>query len=392
MTEALITPQIIEWARLRYHLAVDIAAEKLKIKPERLEAWEKGDERPSFIQAQKLAQKLHIPFGYLFLSTPPEEKLPLPDFRTVAGSKPLPPSPEFTDLLNDILRKQQWYREYLESEGTLPIPYIGSFTRNNKPEAVAHNLREVIGINDKIRHDSFNWDQFLRTIIQKTEEVGILVFRSGIVGNNNNRKLSVEEFRGFAISDTLAPAVFINSQDAKTAQIFTLAHELAHLWIGESGISNPDYRKRSLEQIHIIDRFCDQVAAETLLPKQDFLSRWPINKELTDNLSTLAIHYRVSEFVVLRRAYECQKITADDFYTQYEELLATRNKVKGKQGGGDFHRNLFARNSLTLTTALLVAATEGHVSQKEVSTLLNIKIKTISSIQKILLDRGNANA
>ena len=392
MAEALVTPQVIEWARQRYHLAIDTVAEKLKIKPDKLEAWEKGDERPTFRQAQRLAQKLRIPFGYLFLSAPPEEKLPLPDLRIVAGTQPHPSSPDFSDLLNDVLRKQQWYREYQESEGAQPVPFIGSFTLSSSPEIIAVDIRDTLGINDKMRQESENWELFLRDFIQRAESAGVLVLRSGIVGNNTYRKLSVEEFRGFAISDNLAPVIFINGQDAKAAQIFTLVHELAHLWIGESGISNPDYRKRSSQQQHIIDRFCDQVAAETLLPKQDFLSHWQDNKTLKDNLQALSVQYRVSEFVVLRRAYENEKLTADDYYVQYKELLASHKRVKGGKGGGNFYLNLLARNSNTLTITLLVAAAEGRVSLMDTARLLNVKVKTLPAIQNELLKRGSANA
>ncbi len=392
MTEAFVTPQIIEWARQRYHLAIGTAAEKLKIKPNKLEAWEKGDERPTFRQAQSLAQRLHIPFGYLFLSAPPEEKLPLPDLRVVAGTQPHPPSPDFSDLLNDVLRKQQWYREYQESEGAQPIPFIGRFTLSSSPEIIAVDIRDTLGINDKMRQECENWELFLRDFIQRAESAGVLVLRSGIVGNSTRRPLNVEEFRGFAISDSLAPAIFINGQDAKAAQIFTLAHELAHLWIGESGISNPEYAKRSSQQQHIIDRFCDQVAAETLVPKQDFLSHWQDSKTLNDNLQALAARYRVSPFVILRRAYESEKLTTDDYHNQYQELLADHKRIKSKKGGGNFYLNLLARNSNTLTITLLVATAEGRVSQRDTARLLNVKIKTLPAIQNELLKRGFANA
>lgn len=391
MTEALVTSQVIEWARERSYLDIDTVAEKLKIKPDKLDAWEKGDERPTFRQAQSLAQKLHIPFGYLFLPEPPVEKLPLPDLRTVTGMPSRPPSPDFFDLLNDILRKQQWYKEYQEREGARPVPFIGRFTLSNSPEIIATDIRETLDINDKMREESENWEQFLREFIRRAENTGVLVLRSGIVGNNTYRKLDVEEFRGFAISDELAPVIFINEQDAKAAQIFTLAHELVHLWIGESGISNPDYRKRPSQQQNIIDRFCDQVAAETLLPKEDFLSRWDDNNTLKENLQTLATRYRVSEFVVLRRAYENEKLTADDYHSQYKELLAAHKRVKGK-GGGDFYRNLLARNSSKLTITLLVASAEGRVSQREAARLLNIKVKTLPVVRNEIMKRGYVNA
>ncbi len=391
-TKALVTPQLIQWARERHHLAIVTAAKKLTIKPDKLEAWEKGNERPTFRQAQILAQKLHIPFGYLFLSVPPVEKLPLPDLRTVAGAPPYPPSPDFSDLLNDVLRKQQWYREYQESEGAQPVPFVGRFTLSNNPETIAIDIRDTLGINDKMRQESENWELFLRDFIRRADSAGVLVLRSSIVGNNTSRPLNVEEFRGFAISDDLAPVIFINGQDAKAAQIFTLAHELAHLWIGESGISNPDYKKRSSQQQHLIDRFCDQVAAETLVPKQDFLSRWQDNKTLNDNLQALAAQYRVSSFVVLRRAYENGKLTTEDYDAHYQELLANPKRIKGTKGGGNFYLSLLARNSNTLTITLLVATAEGRVSQRDTARLLNVKIKTLPAIQNELVKRGYANA
>ncbi len=228
MTEALITPQLIEWARERCGLDKDTVAGKLKIKPDKLEAWERGKEHPTFRQAQSLAHKLHVPFGYLFLSKPLVEKLPLPDLRTVVGTPPRLPSPDFSDLLNDVLRKQQWYREYQEREGARPVQFIDRFDLSSSPGIIATDIRRILDISDKVREKSKNWEQFLWEFIRRAENAGVLVLRSGIVGNNTLRKLNVEEFRGFAISDELAPVVFINAQDAKAAQIFTLAHELAH--------------------------------------------------------------------------------------------------------------------------------------------------------------------
>ena len=391
MTEAFVTPHLLQWARERYKLPIAMAAEKLKIKPDKLEDWEKGNERPTFRQAQGLAYKLHIPFGYLFLSEPPEEKLPLPDFRTIAGAQAYPPSPGFTDVLSDVLRKQQWYREYQESQGAQPLPYIGRFTISDNPETIAADIRDTLGINDSMRQESHNWEQFLQEFVRRAESAGILVLRSGIVGNNTHRTLDVEEFRGFAISDDLAPVIFINGQDAKAAQIFTLAHELAHLWIGESGISNPNYKNRSSQQQHSIDRFCDQAAAETLLPQKDFLFFWQDNKNLNDNLEALATRYRVSEFVVLRRAYDNNKLSENDYYFYYRKLITEHKRGTSKKGG-DFYRSLLARNSSTLTRILLVSAAEGRMPQREAAHLLNVKVKSLPEIQNGILSRGYANA
>lgn len=391
MTEALVTPQLLQWARERRRLPLGVAAEKLNIKPDKLERWEKGNGRPTFRQAKRLANKFYIPFGYLFLSSPPEERLPLTDFRTVAGAKEYPPSPDFLDVLNDVLRKQQWYREYQESLGAKELQFIGRFPAEDNHQLIATDIRNTLGINENMREESHNWEQFLKEFINRAESNGILVLRSGIVGNNTHRALNVEEFRGFEISDNLAPVIFINGKDAKAAQIFTLAHELAHLWIGKSGISNPNYFNKLSHQQNPIERVCNKVAAETLLPKEEFLSYWEDRNELKDNLELLAKKYRVSEFVVLRRAYDNNKLNETDYYEFYQRLIAEHKRSKGT-GGGDFYRSLLARNSSTLTTTLLVAAAEGRISQKDAARLLNVKAKSLPVIQREILFMGSANA
>jgi Zn-dependent peptidase ImmA (M78 family)/DNA-binding XRE family transcriptional regulator len=384
MPEAFVTPRLVRWARERNSLTADAAAQRVNVAVARLTAWEQGEERPTFRQAQNLAQKLNVPFGFLFLSAPPSEEIPLPDLRTLTGAPLRPPSPNFLDLVNDVLRKQQWYREYQESEEAQPVPFIGRFTLRDGPERIAGDIASTLGINNAMRQESPNWEQFLQEFIRRAERVGVLVLRSGIVENNTHRQLDVDEFRGFAISDSLAPLVFVNAQDAKTAQIFTLAHELAHLWIGESGISNPDHMRRPSQQPNEIDRLCDQVAAETLVPNRDFELRWQDWRSVDTNLQRLAIQYRVSQFVVLRRAYENDKITFEEYRAYYQELVANL-RPRGSQGGGDFYRTLLARSSRTLTSALLAATAEGRISDRDAARLLNVKVRTVSDVRGRLL-------
>lgn len=384
MPEAFVTPELVRWARERNNLTADAVAQKINVAVARLMAWEQGEERPTFRQAQNLAQKLNVPFGFLFLSAPPTEEIPLPDLRTLTGAPLRAPSPDFLDLVNDVLRKQQWYREYQESEEAQPVPFIGRFTLSDSPERIAADIASTLGINDAMRQDAQNWEQFLQEFIRRAERAGVLVLRSGIVENNTHRRLDVEEFRGFAISDGLAPLVFVNAQDAKTAQIFTLAHELAHLWLGESGISNPDHMRRPSQQLNEIDRLCDQVAAETLLPSRDFQLRWRDWRSIETNLQTLATRFRVSQFVVLRRAYENGKVMFEDYRAYYQELVANL-RPRGSQGGGDFYRTLLARSSRTLTFALLAATAEGRVSDRDAARLLNVKVRTVNDIRGRLL-------
>ena len=241
-TDAFITPDVLRWALERRGLPDEEVARRVSVRPERVRRWKDGSGQPTLRQAQALAQKLSVPLGYLFLSERPSDEFPLPDLRTVGDGPPGTPSPELVAVVYDALSKQQWYREYLESQGEAPLEFVGSRSVDDDPDDVARDIRSRLGVNDAMRQDAASWEQFLTTFIRAAEAAGILVLRSGIVEANTQRPLDVEEFRGFAISDDLAPLVFINGKDAKAAQIFTLAHEIAHLWLGESGVSNPDYR------------------------------------------------------------------------------------------------------------------------------------------------------
>jgi Zn-dependent peptidase ImmA (M78 family)/DNA-binding XRE family transcriptional regulator len=383
VAEALVTRGMISWAIERSQETPENIARKLNVKPEKLIAWEKGDTRPSIRQAQELAKKLYIPFGYLYLSTPPRESLPLPDLRTTGDITPRRPSPNFLDVLYDAFRKQEWYREYLQEEGAHPLPFVGKFTLDDDSKVVAKDIVDLLAIDDKLRKSCDSWEEFLTEFIRRAERSRVLVLRSGIVGSNTHRPLDINEFRGFAISDNLAPLIFINEADYRVAQIFTLAHELAHLWIGQSGVSNPNYMLRSKEQQNVIDRSCDSIAAEVLVPTDDFLVRWNDFHSLDSNLGRLAHHYRVSTFVVLRRAYEFNKIQYEQFQVKYQELLKKSARKKNK--GGNYYNLVLSRNSVTLTRSLILAASEGRVLPTEAARLLNIGVAKLDAIESYIM-------
>jgi Zn-dependent peptidase ImmA (M78 family)/transcriptional regulator with XRE-family HTH domain len=248
--------------------------------------WEGKTALPDFRKAQKLATALHIPFGYLFLSHRPKNDIKVPDLRTV-GSKPITEfTPNLLDQLRNLLLKQEWYRDYATEEGRKPLSFVGRFNINSSYEKVAADIAGELGINTQFRAAASNWESFLTNFMANAEAAGILVIRSGVVASASQRPLSVKEFRGFVMSDPIAPLVFINGADSTSAQVFTLAHELVHLWIGKSGISNPNPKKRSTDETNAIERFCNQVAAELLVPRAEFLRRWRGTVTVEENVKT----------------------------------------------------------------------------------------------------------
>ena len=384
VNEAFITPDVAKWARERSGVSHAQLAASLGIDPDELVAWEKGGASPPFGKAQEMARILRIPFGYLFLSTPPTEQPAIPDLRTVGEDQRGRLSPDFIEVLNDALIKQEWYREHLEQHKTKKLAFVGRFRPADGVLRVAADLSEVISI-PELRNAAHSWDEFLRLLTRSTEAVGVMVMRSGIVGANTHRTLSVNEFRGFAISDDIAPMVFINGQDSRAAQIFTLAHELAHIWIDQSGISNPDEIRIPTEHKSQIERFCNGVSAEVLVPRHEFLQH--ATATLTEQTTQkLAAHFRVSNVVILRRAYELDVITKSEFFRliaeekRRQEERQLREQVEEERGGGNFYATLVVRNSAILTTAVVSAFKEGTLSHSDTARLLNVKTGTLPKL------------
>ena len=370
MSTAIINPSILYWSRQRAGLTEDTLAHSLSVKPEKVYEWESGETAPTFRQAQKWAATAHIPFGFLFLKEPPHEELPLPDLRTVGGVGPEKPSLNLVDSVKDVLRKQHWYLDYLSEQGAPPLPFVGKFTIRYPVKDVVADMRMTLGITGEVVRGSH--DDYLRALISSSEVAGILVMRSGIVAGNTHRKLDVGEFRGFAISHEMAPMVFINSADAPTARIFTLVHELAHIWIGTSGVSSGNVEAGRQEEA-----FCNAVAGEFLVPESAFRAIWREMDEWVMQLGELASHFKMSRLVVARRACDLGFISQQDYREFYlAELEAFRNKEKS---GGSYYTNASAKNSHRLSKAVLAETLSGNMLLRDAAKLLGIqpsKIKT----------------
>lgn len=362
-----VQPRILEWARDRAGLSEEVLAKKLGAKEAQVEQWE-VDGTLTYKRAEKLAKVAHIPFGYLFLSEPPEEKLPVADFRTVGSDGDNKPSPELLEVLYDAMRKQSWYRDYLLEMSDEPLSFVGSVTLKQKPEAVAVKIRKYFRFTTTLRASASNWEQALGFMFDHCEEEGVLVLRSGVADGNTHRPLLVEEFRGFALTDAYAPLIFINSKDSRAAQMFTLVHELVHLWLGVSGISN-------LEQTYApekrVEQFCNQVAAEVLVPRADLLAA--LDKVGTD-MNALRRWFKVSSLVILRRLKDLKVLDAGAFSKLYQkEEEAFLQKRAKQKGGGDYYATQRVRVSPRLAKALIGSALEGTTSYREAHSLLGIK-------------------
>lgn len=364
-TQALINPAQLRWARERGGLTIEDAARGASVKPEQLLAWESGESRPTFRQAQNLAHSFHAPFGYLFLNAPPQEALPLPDLRTVGGIPVRRPSVDLMETVRIALQRQEWYLDYQRDHGLEPLPFVGRFTMVADPRCVAADIRAVLAVEHE--QGQRTWEVYFRELIEAAERVGVLVMRSGVVGNNTHRKLDVGEFRGFAIVDPLAPVVFINSADAPAARLFTLLHELAHVWIGASGISNVAPGNSRHEET-----FCNAVAGEFLVPGEVFLPLWNASDaELTTRVAALATRFHVSRIVIMRRALDLNLVDRATYSDYYLVALTTFRNQEG--GGGNFFRTAGAKNSLRFSQAVVTEALSGRLLLRDAGRLLGVQ-------------------
>ena len=383
---AHINPEIVAWALKRRGVTPEEIATK-QLTAEQIKAWRDRRALPTHPQAEALAEKLRIPFLVFFLSEVPDIELEIPDLRTVSGQpEDTPPSSEFMQVINDALVRQDWYRDSEANRDAAPLSFVGRFANRRIVREVADDIAGALAIAE-LRPQVHSWKEFLDQLITRCEELGVLVFRSAVVGHATNRRLLVKEFRGFVLSDVLAPIVFINDDDAKAAQTFTLIHELAHIWIGATGISDPNIKRRAADLPNPIERFCNAVAAEALVPMADFLAAWNDSIPLSANVAALSIRYRVSSLVLLIRARDAGKISQftldrefDDAWARFREQdkreLAKLLGKEKKARGGNFWASFLIRNSKKFTDLVVASAVVGRTRFTDAASLLGVKAAT----------------
>ena len=376
MTRAPIEADLLVWARER----AGFAQEDLTAKFPKLPEWESGEILPTLNQVDDFARAVHVPVGYLFLSKPPDEPLPLQDFRTFDGKGVVRPSPNLLDMIYACIERQDWYRDFLTVEGASKLPFIGSATVETPAETAAIRIRETLGFDIAARKECPTWIDAMRLFIRQAEDAGILVMVSGVVLSNNRRRLDPDEFRGFALSDPLAPLVFVNGADTKAAQMFTLAHELGHLWLGKSALSNMETMQGAgfpREEV-----WCNAVAAELLVPLDALRAKLDTDEPLRELANGLARDFKVSTLVILRRLLDAGRIERAQFETAWaREIGKLRDRQHRKNSGGDFHLTTLARVSRRFARALVASTIEGRTLYRDAFRMLGIsKASTLDKI------------
>ena len=367
MTRVAVNPALIRWARERAGHAHEALAARFK----KLSAWEAGEAQPTLKQVEAFAHAVHVPVGYLFLSEPPEEPVPIPDFRTLAGRAVRQPSPNLLDTIYACQERQSWYRDFARVAQQPEVGFVGSATVETPPEAVAARMRETLGFDLAARRACPTWADAIRLFIRQADAAGVLVMVSGVVMSNNHRRLDPAEFRGFALCDPLAPLVFVNGADTKAAQMFTLAHELAHLWLGASALSNSEAAPRP--GVRREEVWCNAVAAELLVPLAALRAELREAEALPQALARLARAFKVSTLVILRRLLDADWLDRGRFDAAWaQENARLRTLAQRGSDGGDFYRTTLSRVSRRFAHALVVSTLEGQTLYRDAYRMLGV--------------------
>lgn len=377
MTRVEVKAELLRWARER----AGMEREDLLRPFPKLDEWERGETRPTLKQVEDYARRTRVPVGFLFLPDPPREVLPIPDFRTM-GNQPLArPSPDLLETIYICQERQEWYREHARRTGEDPLPFVGSATLASDTIDVAARMRDALEFDLAERAELTRWTEALRRFIEQADALGILVMSSGIVLNNTHRKLDPEEFRGFALVDEYAPVVFVNGADTRAAQMFTLAHELAHVWLGQSALSDA---QAAVVSEHAAERWCNQVAAELLVPMAVFRDEFDDGADLQEEVERLARRFKVSTLVILRRLHDAGFLGRQQMWAAYKAELERLMEIP-RGSGGNFYATEVARVSERFARAVITSTFEGQTLHRDAFRLFGFsKLKTFEELGRRL--------
>jgi Zn-dependent peptidase ImmA (M78 family) len=375
VTRVDVNPKILRWAVER-----SSRIDHIRRSFPKLDQWLQGEVKPTLRQLERLAKATDVPLGYFFLDECPREELPIPFFRTGTTSKQTirPPSRDLLAVVSTLERRQAWMREYLEQQGHERLSFVGSFSLDADPAEVSRSIREVLKLSDDWAAQERNWEAALRRLYAQVEDADIIVVSSSVVDNNPHRQLDPREFRGFVLVDEIAPFVFINSADAKAAQVFTLAHELAHIWLGKSAA----FDLRDLQPAsNPVERACDRIAAEFLVPRERLRQHWPETHGKPQPFRILAKIFKVSELVVARRALDLGTINEDTFLAFYREYLQRVQPVRAPKGG-NFYATQRLRLGRRFAETVAAAVREGILLYHEAYRLTGLYASTFDRFFK----------
>lgn len=364
-TRVDINRELLSWSILRAGHDLD----EFLVENPIVHDWIEGRGKPTIKQLEAFSNRVHIPFGYLFLKNPPKEVLPIPYFRTIENAvKQVSLNVYDTILLLEY--RQEWLKEYLTEIGYDKLDFVGEFANTVDHKLIVNSIRNYLDFAEDWANQLKSWEDALQFLTQRIENIGVVVVFNGVVENNTHRVIDVNDCRGFVLVDEIAPFMFINNSDSKAAQMFTLIHELAHIWMGKSAGFDLNNMQPANNPVEIL---CDKVAAEFLVPENSFLRIWAQEQDFLK----LARLYKVSPIVISRRALDLHKITLGQFLDFYDNYIAEFHYKKSQQSsGGDFYNTAKKRISVSFASHVNTAVRQDRLLYRDAYKLTGLKPNT----------------
>lgn len=366
-SQVQIDPRLLRWAIDRAGFNLDEFVERLP----NVEKWIAQEKNPTAKQLEDFSKKVHLPFGYLFLPEPPKEVLPIPFFRTSGETTKVSLNVYDTVLL--LQQRQDWLRNYLKDNEFERLTFVGRFSQSNDVHAIVRDIRSTLNVDEDWASHCSTWTDSLSLLTNVIEDRGIITEFNGVVENNTSRPIEVKECRGFVLVDEFAPFMFVNNSDSKSAQMFTIVHELAHIWTGKS--AGFDFR-RLMPASDPTELLCDKVAAEFLVPERAFERVWAN----TPDLKSCSRFFKVSEVVIARRALDTKKISRSAFFAFYDEYINRDfEKRANQQSGGDFYATTRKRLGAAFAAHIHNAVRSGQLLYRDAYRLTGLKGRTFQT-------------
>ncbi|MDL2287633.1 ImmA/IrrE family metallo-endopeptidase [Eubacteriales bacterium OttesenSCG-928-G02] len=348
-----------------------------------LELWKSGQKQPTFNQLEKFSNNTHIPFGYFFLDNPPEEECKILQYRTVDSLAVQNPSRDLIDTVRQMENIQEWMRDFLLSDSSSPIKYVGSINKTNSVSNISDYVRAMLDISEKWYESIKGIDDAFKMIRDKMSALGIIIMVNGIVGSNTRRSLDIDEFRAFTLIDSYAPLIFINALDSQGGKLFSLLHEFIHVGIGTSSLFNAS--PIDLSFVDPLESLCNAVAAEILIPQTDFQISY--NSKIGtpyDKIKALSDLYKCSIVVIARRAFDSNYIDSKTYFSIVDEAKKgyEQQKIKKKEqgGGGDYYKTNAIRMDHRFLLALDMSLKEGKTLHTDAFRLTNTNRVTFDNL------------
>jgi Zn-dependent peptidase ImmA (M78 family)/DNA-binding XRE family transcriptional regulator len=364
-------------------MSVEDVARKLRIKPEKIYAWESGEALPSIAQLRKLARAYHQTFAAFYLPSPPKSDVPVPkDYRRNAGTTLVSLSPELALDIRTSWERREILLELFEEQEEEPVKFTATAELDTDPDMVAEEIRGLLGITYETQTKWKDPRIGLNFLREAMENAGVLVFQS--------TKVPVSEVRGYSLSEDLLPVVVVNRKDSAAARSFTLLHEITHVMLRSGGLCDLQPNGEMAPEATRVEVFCNHVAGAALVPKELLLNELIVQGHAShsvwvdEDIEALARIYSVSREVIARRLL-ILGLTTSQFYEskrkQYQEEKKSAVKAKGFPTPSG---NLVSASGKPYVRAVLNAFYSERITSADVVDYLGVRPSHLDKVASLL--------